>query len=76
MTAKDFTNATVTNGGYPAKDVQFNRMFNAYTGKILSPMPFDGAEGATWHCATWDKRGKCRNRTRPDCDLVQPTGQS
>jgi hypothetical protein len=72
MAILKYTGAQVTKAGYQVRDIQFNSVGNCYIGKVYDAQAYGGP---MWQSATWDKRGKCRNRTRPDCDLVQPTKQ-
>lgn len=66
---KDFTTSTQTVAGYAVKGIHFNKMVNAYIGRIYDPTWSSSGE-PQWLTATWNKRGQCRNQTRQDCNLA------
>lgn len=63
-----FEGATESAAGYECVGVVFNGAASAYLGRVRDPRFHDELMSCTWN-----KRGQCRNRTRPDCDLKLPT---
>lgn len=63
---KDFTTATKTVSGYSVKNVHWNNVANAYLGFVADPNSYIN----DFVTCMWDKRGKCKNSLRTDCNLV------
>lgn len=75
MSILKFENATETKTGIEVKNVRFNSAANAYLGMVKDPLwqanPVVIKNGG-FATGTWNKRGQCINRTRPELDLKQP----
>jgi hypothetical protein len=67
METINFETVTATVGGYTVKDIKWNSAANLYLGFVADPQ-WTRPDRPFITCS-WTKKGKCINRTRPDCNL-------
>ena len=68
----DFTNTSHTITGIEVKNVKFNSIASAWVGMVKDPKWQDNPtviKNDGFATCTWNKLGKCVNRTRPELDL-------
>ena len=64
---KNLADVFVTKSGYAVIKLRYNSMIGKITGMVADPLWTN--DNRPFVTATWNKSGKCVNRTRPDLDL-------